>query len=133
MADAAHRVKAGARLVLRCLRAAAAQRHVQHGTAFTGINRITIEHARAPAGQAARLRQLQQQLQGLIRNAVLGVIDEQRPGVECEALGALRIGGEQVAHMHIAQAVLVGVQGLPRRAVLQIRAVLQDSGGHIFR
>ena len=54
-----------------------AQRDVQHGAVLGDVDLVPAEHRVDALAQAGFLRQLHQQLEGLVGDAVLGVIQEE--------------------------------------------------------
>ena len=90
-----------------------AQRHVQHGAAFRGVDLLAGEHRIAPFRHAALLRQPQQQPQRLIGDAVLRVVEEQARALGREALRPAGIVGEQRAQMHVLDLRMMRRQRLP--------------------
>ena len=59
------------RCAFRC-----AQRHVQHGAVFRNVDLVTPEHGVDPLTQSRLVCQLHEELQSLIRNAILRVIQK---------------------------------------------------------
>ena len=94
-----------------------AQRDVQHGAVLGDVDVLAGEHRVDPPAQAALLGQLDQQPQRLVRDPVLGVVEEQPLGLGRHARAALRIVGEQVAQMLSAELLGVLLERLVRRAV----------------
>ena len=68
-----------------------AQSRVQHGAVFGDIDFLAAEHRVHALAQAGFVRQLNQQLQGLIGDAVFGIIQEETGGFGGELLAAPEI------------------------------------------
>ena len=79
---------------------------------FSPRNMASIARA-----QAGLLRQLQQQLDGLVGDAILRVVEVDPGRIDGHALAPLGIFGEQGAQMQAQHFLVVGLQGLPRRAL----------------
>jgi hypothetical protein len=91
-----------------------AQRHVQGGAPFAGIDRPAVEHGGQGAGDIAGSSQIVQAVERRGIETLLGKI-EQHAGVgEGKARKALRIGGEQLAQVHALQGTGMGEQGVAR-------------------
>ena len=91
------------------------QRHVKHGAALGRVDLLTREHGIAPFRHAARLRQLQQEAQGLVRDPVLRVVEEQTGALGGEARRASGIVGEQRAQMETLDLRVMRDERLPDR------------------
>ncbi len=85
------------------------QSHVQNGAVFRDIDFVTTKHGLQPFAQAALMRQTQQQLEGLIGNAVLGIVQKQAGGFRGEAGAAFGVVGEQFPQVKFFN--LSGVRG----------------------
>ena len=92
-----------------------AQRDVQHGAAFRGVDLLAGEHRIAPLRHAALFGQLQQQPQRLVGDAVLRVVEEQARAFGREALRPAGIVGEQLAQMHVLDLRMMRRKRLPGR------------------
>ena len=68
-----------------------------------------------------------EQLQGLVGDAVLGVVEEDAVGLGGEARAARRIFGEEVAQVPGLDALRVGGERLPCGALFK-RCGLRDGG-----
>ena len=91
---------------------AVAQRHMQRGAVFGGVDFFTAKHLLHALGQAGFACQLHQKRQGFIGDAVFGIIHFQAAHLQPIALGAPRVGGKQFAHM----VRLGGIKMLPQFA-----------------
>src|SRR5262249_22205904 len=69
--------------------------------------------------QVALVRELQEQPYGLVRDAVLRVVEVEPGGVGGEALGALGISLEQIAQVLRRELGVVPLERLPRGALAQ--------------
>ena len=90
---------------------------MQDGAVFGDVDLFAAKHGVDARLQARFLGQLQEQLERLIGDAVLGVIEEDAGGLRRQPLAATGIFGEQVAEMHVAHLLGVSFQGLPGGAV----------------
>ena len=111
--DGLHQRQSGARFRQGARRAAAAQGGVQHGAVLACIDGVAGEHARAPAFDITRSRQIEQQCDGLVGDAVLRIVQMQRAGIESESGAARGVGGEQITQMHGAHGLLMRGQCVP--------------------
>src|SRR5690625_3998863 len=89
-----------------------AQRGVQHGAILDGVDVLAGEHRFAALLDADLAGQLQQQLDGLGGQQVLGKVHVQVGGGVAEALGPLRIVGEPFAH-RAGQLPVMRLERLP--------------------
>ena len=64
------------------------QRHMQDGAVFADVDLLASEHRVAPGGDAARLAEIDQQADGLIGDAVLGIVEMEPDGLDGEPLAA---------------------------------------------
>src|SRR5690606_20069307 len=100
-------------------------RRVLFRSLFAAVDHVAPEQAFNLRWQVAFLRQLQQQLQSVIGDAVFRVIEAEAGGTEMKALETLRIGGKPVAHVLMANALVMLLQLLPQRRLSQA-----GSNGH---
>ncbi len=89
---------------------AAAQRHVQHGAVFGGVDGVAAEHGLAPIGQAALRGEFEQGLLDGGREALAARVQREAGGGPGQALGAAGFG-EQFAQVRL------GLGGEPVEAV----------------
>ena len=92
-----------------------AQRGMQHRTAFRKIDLFTAEHLVAPILHSGLARQREQQGHGLLRNQVLGIVEQQIVQAQGEALKTFGIGSEGLSQRKLPQRLTVILQGLPCR------------------
>ena len=82
---------------------AIAQGGMQHGTVFRAVDLVALKHAAAPVFDIALAGQFEEQRQGLRRQAVLGIIQNQLTLVGGEtamkALKPLRVRREEIAQL----------------------------------
>ena len=91
------------------------QRHVQHRPPLGDVDPVAAEHGVDAFPEARGPRQLQQQPQGLVGDAVLGIV-EIEPGVlDGEPLAAALVLGEQRAQVYVLDLVVVVGEALPCR------------------
>ena len=76
-----------------------AQGHVQDGALLRDIDFLAAKHGVDPLPQAGFFRQLKQELEGLVGDAILRVIEEQAHRLGRHALAAFRIGGKKFSEM----------------------------------
>ena len=93
------------------------QRDVQHGAIFGDVDLLAAEHRLDPRLQSGFLRQLQQQLERFVGDAVLRVIQEQSGGLEGHSLPALGIGGEQFLEVQAFDFPVMRRERFPGRAL----------------
>ena len=90
-----------------------AQRHVQHRPPFGEVDLVAAKHGIDPRLQTRLLRQFDQQLDGLVGNAILRVVEEQAHGLNGHFRAALRVCREQIAQMHPTYLLMVSFELLP--------------------
>src|SRR5262245_49111538 len=86
---------------------------MQDRTVFCDVDFLTLEHGVDARPQAGFLRQLQEQFESFVSDAVLGVIQVEPHGLCCHALAALRVIGKQFSEMQVADILMMGLKGLP--------------------
>ena len=112
-----------------------AQGHVQDGPVFRDVDLLAPEHGVDARSQAGFLRQLQEELEGFVGDAVLRVIQVEAHRLGRHALAALGIVREELSEMQLADIFMVGFKGLPcltfsERCDLccHVRAPFQNAG-----
>ncbi len=105
-----------------------AQGDVQHGAAFGDVDLVAAEHGVDLGAEAGLLGELDEQLEGLVGDAVLRVIEVEALGLEGEALAAGGVVGEELAQGQLLHLRVVRFQGFEggqcaqwRQGVLGIR------------
>ena len=88
---------------------------MQYGTIFGDVDFFACEHLIAPAFNIGFARQLKQQRQGFIGNAVFGVIQQQIFKFYTVFIEAFCVGGEQVAHVQRHNSFLMRAKFFPNR------------------
>ena len=78
-----------------------AQGHVQDGAVFRDVDLVAPEHGVDALAQAAFLGQLQEELEGFVRDAILRVIEKDARGLSRQTLAAVGILREELAEMHV--------------------------------
>ena len=115
----------------RCV-ARKAQRRVEHRSVLRDIDVITAEHRRSAARKIALLCQLKEQRQGLGRDAILRVVQEQSDGLGSKRLAARWVIGELVAQVQAFDRGVVPFQSLPSvggsQRCHQMSSSLEDRG-----
>ena len=76
-----------------------AQGHVQDGAVFRDVDLVTPEHGVDARAQAGLLRQLQEELEGFVGDAILRVIQVEAHGLDRQALAACGIIREELAEV----------------------------------
>src|SRR3569623_1548113 len=108
-----------------------AQRDMQHGTVFGDVDGVAAEHLLRPATDVGLAREIHQQRHGLGSGDVLGIIQQhvvegaREPGI------ALRIVGKQLAHVDVAQLLMMRLQGLPGRRLSQTAILAVSNRGEV--
>ncbi len=100
--------------ILRC-----PQCDMQDGTLFGDVDLVATEHRVTAFGDAALLRELQQQTNRLVRDAVLRIVQIQTRTFDCQAFTTPRIVGEQLPQMHVLDLLVVRLQRVPRRRLVR--------------
>ena len=96
-----------------------AQGHVQDGAVLRDVDLFAPEHGVDPRSQAGFLRQLQEQLEGFVGDAILRVIEVDAHGLGRHPLAAMGIIREQLSKVQIPDLMKVSCQCLPGRASLE--------------
>jgi hypothetical protein len=91
------------------------QRDVQHRPVLGNVDVLASEHRVAARGDAALVRELPEQGQGLVGDPVLRVVENEAGALSRQALAAVGIVGEQVAEVAFADLGVVLLERLPGR------------------
>ena len=94
-----------------------AQGHVQDGAVFRDVDFLATEHGCDAPAQIGLFGQLDQQLEGLIGDAVLRIIQVEARRLGRQTLAAFRVIGEKCPKMQVLDLLVVGGEGLPRRSL----------------
>ncbi|MNF82658.1 hypothetical protein D3C84_649690 [compost metagenome] len=87
---------------------------MQHGAAFGHVDLVAVEHGVDGAAQIGLLGQIDEQLEGLLGDQVLGVVDQDVALIgEGELVETLGILGEQIFQPGLFVRCKVGFQRLP--------------------
>ena len=100
---------------------------MQDRPVFGNVDLFALEHRVDPRAQVALLRELQQQLDGLVGNTVLRVIQIQPHALGGQSLAALGVIREKFPQMHVFDALVMRFERLPRGTLCQGRFIR----GHI--
>ena len=92
-----------------------AQGDVQDGSFLRHIDLFAPKHGVDPRSQAGFLGQLQEQLEGFVGDAILGVIQVKAHGLGGQPLAAAGIVSKELPEMQLPDLLIVGFQGLPGR------------------
>src|SRR5262249_4651520 len=92
------------------------QGDVEYGPVFGHVDVFTGPHGVNPGPEPGPLRDRYQEGDGLVGQAVLGVVEEQVGGVEGEPVAAGRVVGEEVPDVDVRHFAVVVEQGLPFRS-----------------
>jgi len=101
-----------------------AQRHVQHRAVLGDVDVLAGEHRRPQPHQTGLLRELGEQVDGLRRHPLLGVVQVDALGMKVQDCPAIRVLREQLPQMGVAQLRVVLGQLLVGRPLTQ-----WDEGG----
>ena len=85
----------------------------KHGAVFREIDLLTAEHGIDPLAQAGFLRELQEEREGFVGEAILRVIQVEARRLRRHAFAALGIIREELAEMQFADFLMVSGEGLP--------------------
>ncbi len=97
-----------------------AQGHVQDGAVFRDVDLVAAEHGVDPRAQAGFLRQLQEELEGLVGDAILRVVEEEARRLGRQALAALGIIREELCGDAIPGPADSGLRGPSRPGVRSV-------------
>src|SRR5262249_47455244 len=98
-----------------------AERDVEDGAVLGEVDVLAGEHRVAPLCDAALLGESKQQAERLVRDAVLGVVEEDPLRLGGQAFPARGIGREQVAQVAGAHLSGVFLEGAPGRRLVEVR------------
>ena len=73
----------------------AAERHMQDGAVLGDVDRVTSEQGGALFFEVCRTRQTKQQVHGLVRDALLGIVENEVIDGHVKGSEPVRIGGKQ--------------------------------------
>src|SRR5262245_14843124 len=96
-----------------------AQRHVQHRALLGDVDLIAPEHGLDALAHAGLLREPDQQAEGLLGNAVLGIIKVDAGSLCHQPLAALRLLREQLAQVQARYALIMPLECAPSREARQ--------------
>ena len=91
------------------------QRDMEHRAVLGHVDVLAREHRVAPVGHTPLLGEGDEQAHRLVGDAVLGVVEEEAGRLAGEALGPARVGGEELAQVHVPEPCRVLLQRLPGR------------------
>ncbi len=94
-----------------------AQSDVQDGAVFRDVDFLATEHGCDPPAQIGFLGQLDEQFEGPVSDAILRIIQIEARRLDRQAFAALGVGGEKLSEMLFLDLLVVGGEGLPRRAL----------------
>ena len=86
---------------------------MQDRSLFRDVDLVTPEHGVDPSAQAGLLRELQQEPQGVVGDAILGVVEVQACGFRRQAFAACGIVREERAEMHVPDSVIMALERMP--------------------
>jgi len=102
---------------------------VQDGAALGEVDLLAAEHRRDVGGEIGLSRQLQEQRQGLFGDAILRIVEQDVAQAQGEFLEALRVSGEEIAHVQPGDFPLMLDQRLPGRQGFNSRHSASLMGG----
>ena len=88
--------------------AAIAQRNMQHGAILSRIDLVAFKHGGDFLLHLLGPRQLQQKVHCLLRNAILGIIEQNIRKAQRKAFKARWVIGKKIAHLHVLHFGLMG-------------------------
>ena len=94
------------------LTAGRAQRHMQHRAVLAHVDLFSREHRVPPRLDSARPGEAHEQANGLVRDAVLRIVEEESGGFDGEPLGAPGVAREQGPQVQIPDALDSASEGL---------------------
>src|ERR1700752_1304700 len=90
------------------------------GRAVLGdIDLLSTEHGVNSRLQSRLFRQLYQELNGLVRDSIFGVIEVDSRRLCCHSLTASRIMGKKIAEMEVSNFSIMTLKSLPCRTLCQ--------------
>jgi hypothetical protein len=92
-----------------------AQSHMQDCTVFRDVDPVTPEHGIDALAKSAFFRQVQEESERFIRDAIFRVIEKDARGLHGQTLSTLGIIREELAQVHVPDLFVVDCEGLPRR------------------
>ena len=96
---------------------------MEHGPVLGGVDLVAPEHGLDVLFQVRLVGEVQEQMEGLVREAVLGIVQvEPRPFAD-HPLPAIRRPGEQLPQVQVLHFLVVRSQGLPGGTLGQRRTV----------
>ncbi len=98
---------------LEAHRARHPERDMQYRAVFGDVDVRAGEHPGPVFGQPALVREGDQVPQGLVGDALLGVIELETGAVGAQSRAAVGIGPEQLAQMHAVRCAPVGIERVP--------------------
>jgi hypothetical protein len=87
---------------------------VQNGAFLGDVDLLTMKHGVDPLPQAGLIREIKQQTDRLIGDAVFGVVEVETYSLKREVLGTLGIIREQLAEMQVLYLSIMLPQSLPK-------------------
>ncbi len=98
-----------------------AERGVEHGALFGGVNLLAGEVLLAHVFEVRGLEQVLELGHGFVGDDVLGVVQEESAGFQAELLGTGRVLREEFLHVPSLGDFGVGLEGLPFLRISQFR------------
>ena len=93
--------------------ARSSQGHVQDGPSFRHVDLVAPEHGVDALAQTALLGQSAKQCEGIVGDAILGVVEKDPDRLGGQAFSTFGVVGEERAQVKIADLLVVGLEGLP--------------------
>src|SRR5208282_5698104 len=90
------------------------ERDMQHSAPLRDIDLVAAEHRVDAVAQARLLRKLNEQFDGLVGNAILGVVERNAGSRERESFAPPRIVRKELTQMERADRLLMGQERSPR-------------------
>ena len=98
-----------------------AERGVEHGALFGGVNLFAGKVLTAHVFETGRLQEVLELGHGFVGDDVLGVVQEESAGFQAELLGTGRVLREEFLHVPSLGDFGVGLEGLPFLRISQFR------------
>jgi hypothetical protein len=93
-----------------------AERYVQDRSVFRDINLLSSKHGIDPRSQPAFFRQLHEEFEGLVSDAILRIIEVEAHCLRGQALAAFGIIGKELSKMQFSEFLMVRLEGPPSGA-----------------
>jgi hypothetical protein len=86
---------------------------MQNGAVLRDVDLVASEHGFEPFTQAGLLRKIEEKLQGLAGDAVLGIVKVESNALDGQMLAAGRVLCKQFSQVQIANLLVMSCEGFP--------------------